>query len=66
MSNILEFNGNIIWDTNKPSGQHKKPSNNNKLLNLGWEKENYTPIDESLRNTCEWFIKNYPNIRGIK
>ncbi len=62
----LEYNGNIIWDTSKPNGQFKKPSDNSKLIQLGFDKNRYTNIDVSLTNTCDWFKLNYPNIRGIK
>ena len=62
---ILEYEGKIVWQTDKPSGQHRKPSSNKKLLDLGWEKENYTPLKEGLKKTCEWFIINYPKVRGI-
>ena len=62
----LEYNGNIIWDTSKPNGQFKKPSDNSKLIQLGFDKNCYTNIDVSLTNTCDWFKLNYPNIRGIK
>ena len=65
ISKILKFDGNIIWDINKPKGQHKKPSSNLKLINLGWSKENYTTFDKSLYNTCQWFLNSYPNIRGF-
>jgi len=64
VSNILEFSGNIIWNTDKPSGQYKKPSSNQKLLNLGWREEEYTDLNLALNNTCCWFLDNYPNIRG--
>jgi nucleoside-diphosphate-sugar epimerase len=56
----------LKWQTDQPSGQHRKPSSNQKLLDLGWKKEDYTPLKEGLKKTCEWFIINYPNIRGIK
>jgi GDP-L-fucose synthase len=62
----LEYKGNIIWDTSKPSGQFKKPSDNSKLIELGFDKNGYTNIDIALTNTCNWFKLNYPNIRGIK
>ncbi len=65
ISKILKFSGNITWDTNKPKGQYKKPSSNSKLINLGWKKEEYTAFDDSLYNTCQWFLKKYPNIRGF-
>jgi GDP-L-fucose synthase len=63
---IMKFKGNIIWDKTQPTGQHRKPSDNSKLLNLGWKTEDYTPFNEALQNTCEWFIEKYPNVRGIK
>jgi len=63
---IMNFDGNIVWDTSKPKGQHKKPSDNSKLLRLGWQTKNYTPFKKALKKTCQWFVKNYPNVRGIK
>jgi GDP-L-fucose synthase len=60
----LEFNGEVVWDTSCPSGQFRKPSSNNELLNTGWDPEEYTSLHTGLRETCEWFKKTYPNIRG--
>jgi GDP-L-fucose synthase len=62
---LLEYEGKIFWNTNKPNGQFKKPSSNKKLLDLGWKKEDYTPFKEGLKKTCEWFKINYPNVRGV-
>ena len=59
----IGFEGEIIWNTEMPSGQYRKPSDNSKfkeLFNMG-----YTSIDEALTNTCKWFIINYPHVRGI-
>ena len=66
ISEILDFEGEIIWDISKPKGQHKKPSDNSKLLGLGWSEDNYTDFKKALTKTCEWAIINYPNIRGIE
>lgn len=63
---IMDFKGEINWDTTKPKGQHRKPSSNSKLLDLGWRKENYTNFKKALTKTCEWVILKYPSIRGIK
>jgi GDP-L-fucose synthase len=65
ISKIFNFDGIISWDTNKPKGQYRKPSNNSRLLKLGWKKEDYTDFDDGLNRVCDWFIENYPNIRGI-
>jgi GDP-L-fucose synthase len=62
---LLNYDGKINWNINKPNGQYRKPSSNKKLLDLGWEKENYTSLKEGLKKTCDWFIINYPNVRGI-
>lgn len=62
----LDYSGNIVYDNSKPKGQVRKPSSNQKLVNLGWKNEWYTPLETGLKKTCEWFIKNYPNVRGIK
>ena len=62
---ILDYEGDILWKTDKPSGQLRKPSSNQKLLNLGWKKQNYTSLSIGLKKTCDWFKMNYPNIRGM-
>ena len=61
----LDYHGKICWQSKEPSGQYRKPSCNNKLLELGWKKEWYTPFDKGIQKTCDWFIETYPNIRGI-
>lgn len=65
IADILEFKGSIIWDTTKPKGQLRKPSDNSKLLGLGWQRKNYTDFRKALTETCKWVILSYPNIRGI-
>ena len=62
----IGYCGTIEWDTTMPSGQHRKPSSNNKLISLGWSELSYTNFDVALKSSCDWFIKNYPNVRGIK
>jgi len=66
IARIMKFEGNITWDTTQPKGQYRKPSCNSNLLKLGWNSTNYTSFEKALKNTCEWFINNYPNVRGIK
>lgn len=61
----LDYSGDIVYDTSKPKGQIRKPSSNQKLVNLGWKNEWYTPLEIGLKKTCEWFINNYPNVRGV-
>jgi GDP-L-fucose synthase len=62
----LKYDGEVVWNTNMPSGQYKKPSCNTKLIELGWREENYVSLKKGLKKTCEWFIMNYPDVRGVK
>ena len=63
---FMKFEGNIAWNTSAPAGQLRKPSCNAKFLELGWDKEQYTPLDRALKDSCTWFRENYPNVRGVK
>ena len=65
IAEIVGFDGKIVWDTSKPMGQHRKPSDNSKLIELGWKQENYTDLKKDLTETYKWVILNYPNLRGI-
>jgi len=63
---IMGYEGSIVWDTNQPNGQQKKPSDNSRLQSLGWRKEDYTPFAVALEETCKWYMDNYPKVRGVK
>ena len=62
---ILKYDGRINWDINQPEGQYRKPSCNKKFMNICNDFE-YTSLDDGLKLTCDWFVNNYPNIRGVK
>jgi GDP-L-fucose synthase len=65
IAEIIGFDGKVLWDTSKPTGQHRKPSDNSRLIELGWRQENYTDLRKALTKTYKWVILNYPNIRGV-
>jgi GDP-L-fucose synthase len=58
----MGFKGKVKWLTNKPNGQHRKPSSNAKLLNIIGDYE-FTTLEKGLKESIEWFILNYPNVR---
>ncbi len=58
----MDFNGEIKWLTDKPNGQHRKPSSNKKLLSIIGE-YNFTTLEIGLKNTINWFILNHDKIR---
>ena len=66
IANIFNFKGEIIWDISKPKGQYRKPMDNSKLIELGWDKNEFKSLSTSLEKTCRWFEKEYPNVRGVE
>lgn len=66
LCDALGYTGDISYDSTKPMGQHRKPSSNRRLLELtSWKESNYTPFDNAIRETCDWFKLHYPNVRGL-
>jgi GDP-L-fucose synthase len=53
---------NLIFDKEKPDGQFKKTANNSKLLER-IQNFAFTPIEEGISKTVEWFMANYKNSR---
>ena len=61
---LMNFKGDIIFDTTKPDGQFRKPSDNSKIKNY-LPNFKFTPIYDGLKETIEYFEKNYNVIRKI-
>ena len=66
IAEYFNFKGDLEWDTTKPNGQFRKPSDKSKLSLLGWKEENYTNFKEAIEKTCSWFEESYPDVRGVK
>jgi GDP-L-fucose synthase len=58
----MNFKGNVKFDKTKPDGQFRKPSDNSKLVSY-LPNFKFTPFDVGIKETVEWFDKNYPNIK---
>lgn len=56
ITTIIKYKGIISYDTSKVDGQIKKTA----LSNLDY---NFTDIDTGLKNTIDYFIKNYDKLR---
>jgi len=61
---VKEFNfkGVVKFDSSKPDGQFRKPSDNSKLKSY-LPDFNFTSIEDGLKETVKWFIKNYEKSR---
>ena len=61
---VKEFNfkGKVKFDKHKPDGQYRKPSDNSKIKEL-LPNFIYTPFEKGIKETINWFIKNYETSR---
>ena len=59
---LMNFKGNVIFDTSKPDGQFRKPSDNSKIKNYLPDFK-FTPLYKGLKETIDWFEGNYNVIR---
>ena len=58
----MKFNGRLVFDSSKPDGQYRKPSDTTKLKKCLPDFE-WTPLEEGIERTVDWFLSNYPNVR---
>jgi GDP-L-fucose synthase len=56
----FNFRGEIKFDTSKPDGQFRKPSDNSVIKSL-YPDFKFTGIEEGIKKSVEWFTNNYPN-----
>ena len=59
---IFKFKNKIIFDTTKPEGQFRKPSDNSYLKSIIGDYQ-FTELRDGLEETIEYFIRNYNKIR---
>ena len=62
IAELMEYEGNIIFDKSKPDGQFRKPSDNSVITEMFKDFE-LTPIRDGLKKSIEWFNESYPKIR---
>jgi GDP-L-fucose synthase len=61
LSEIIGFEGELVFDTTKPDGTMVKLLDVSRLSDLGWK--NKTDLATGLTKTYKWFIHNYSQIR---
>lgn len=65
ISELMNFKGEIIFDSTKPNGQYRKPSDNSKIKNYLPDFK-FIPLYDGLKETINWSELNYKTIRGTK
>ncbi len=53
---VVEFNGELVWDRTKPDGTPRKLLDVSKLSALGWKPR--IPLRDGITRTYEWFLEN--------
>ena len=60
IKDVVDYKGNIIWDTTKPNGTPKRLLDSTKLFNLGWKPK--VELRQGLKDAYTWFKENNKNI----
>lgn len=56
IAELIQYEGEIIWDTFRPDGTPKRMLDTTKLFNLGWKPK--VSLKEGLTKTIEWYRLN--------
>jgi GDP-L-fucose synthase len=51
---VVEYDGEVIWDTTKPDGTPRKLLDVSRLFGMGWRPK--VSLREGIRKTYEWYI----------
>jgi len=62
VTEAMSYDGVVTFDDSKPDGQFRKPSDPAAVKELAPD-FSFTPLDEGIRQTVDWFLKHYPKIR---
>jgi GDP-L-fucose synthase len=64
VAEVVDFDGEIIWDTSKPDGTPRKLLDISKISSLGWRSQ--IALREGLAETYRWFLSQPESrIRGL-
>ena len=53
---VVEFKGELIFDSSKPDGNPRKLLDSSKINSIGWKPE--ITLEEGLKSTYNWFRNN--------
>jgi len=61
LSNIIKFDGNLIFDQSKPNGVMRKLIDSTTITSLGWAPK--IEIKQGLQSTYDWYQRNEKSLR---
>lgn len=59
----FNFKGKMMYDTSAADGQYKKTASNAKLRRYLPDFQ-FTPFEQAIKETVDWYIKNYDHARN--
>ena len=62
VAKAMDFQGEVIFDTEKADGQFKKTACNKKLRSYLPDYK-FTSIDDGIQKSVDWFVANYETCR---
>ena len=54
---VVEYNGEIVWDTKKPDGAPRKLLDSSQIFDFGWQPR--INITEGIKRTYNWYINHH-------
>ena len=63
IAGVVCYQGEILWDATKPDGTPRKLMDVSRLQKLGWESK--IGLQEGLKSTYAWFVRNEQCFRGV-
>lgn len=54
---IIGYSGSLVFDKSMPDGNPRKLVDSSKIIEMGWEPN--IRLEEGIKLTYEWFLKNY-------
>lgn len=62
IASVVDYQGEIKWDANKPDGAPRKLMDVSRLATLGWKSK--VSLEDGLKRTCSWLMENQPVVRS--
>ena len=61
IKNIVNYEGDVLFDTTKPDGTPRKLLDNGLIKRLGWKSK--ISLEEGIKSTYEWYKENFDSLR---
>ena len=61
---VVGYQGEIVWDTDKPDGTPRKLMDVSKMRNIGWRYT--TELEDGIEKTYNWFLENIEDFKEVK